>query len=288
LNDDKAHLTREQLEYNRTLLLVLMQISRDITGHTQSLQNVWLLAKPSQKFPKYVSRFKKEDKKGFSKESASSLIEASRTYDAKSSELLDTLVEEIEQLKNSLNDECHDHHLSDELREKMGQFSDVTQTAVLIRLLLQDEGIVLPYVKFSIPAELIGEHVESVLEASKTLKNRVIMIAIKVASDITQLLGLEAVSSKQQKQLEAMRHAIELAATSYKKSGDIRELFSSIESLSIESANNSPGSKPVENRKPEESQIGGSENTKKKPSNFFQKLTIWLNSGWKKKWKDIM
>ena len=68
------------------------------------------------------------------------LLIRSDKYDHQSSHLLDALLEFIDLTRAQVTEREEPKAFSDEVREQLSEFGDVTKVAIVLRLLLQDIG----------------------------------------------------------------------------------------------------------------------------------------------------
>ena len=86
----------EQFERKRLLLASLIRVAQDVAGHTHSLQDALLLARPSQNFPAKVQQYKENVDKSILFLDEIDLKPRSKKYESQCSHLLDALLEFIE------------------------------------------------------------------------------------------------------------------------------------------------------------------------------------------------
>lgn len=287
--EENNALTQQHLDDSRHQILSLIQLTKDITGHTRSLQNIWLLAKPSQRFPKNTKSYKKQGTAKLDALSTSELIQCSKANDKKCQEQFDALLHEVEAINASTKSEQTLTELPADLSRKMHSFNKVTEASVRIRLQLQDEGVVLPHVRFSISSELIGEYIAEIIETNKLLKKRLTTKIRQFIKDVGQIikLGDTAIDRTQLMDVQAtLTHTSE----NLHDEDALNSVGPTLMALDTNALINPALShdQQAERKEPAVKDLTPDKTDKTEPSlSATKKLKIWLNSGWNKQWKDI-
>lgn len=288
MSDFDFQVQHQTFERKRLLLASLIRVAQDVVGHTHSLQDVLLLARPSQTYPAKVEKYKLEVKKSLFFMEEPELKLRSDKYDAQCSLLLDALLEFVELTQLQIEDEKVPDEFTDDVRSQFDEFKIVTRTAIVIRLLLQELGLQLSPVKFSFPQEWIGEHIASLNETNHHIRLQAIDKVAELILDAENMLANPELPDTTRQGLEYVQHAMKANLAFLEHGGNIEKLPYEFESLEITHI-------PPETlhdyldkeRQKQEVQATLDQEAHQQKMKFNQKLKLWLNTPWETRWRDL-
>lgn len=279
---------QEDFERKRLLLASLIRVAQDIVGHTHSLHDALLLAKPSQIYPAKVEKYKQDVDKIILFLEEQQLKSRSKRYDAQCSHLLDALLEFIELSQIQVEEDHTPNEFSEEVHQQFDEFRHVTRTAIVIRILLQELGIMLPPVQFSFPQEWIGEHITSLNETNHHIRLKAIDKVAELIFDAEKMLNNPELPESTRQGLEYVQHAMKANLSYLEHGGNIEKLphkFESLEMTSIPPETLHDYLDKERIKQAEQEALDQEEHQQK--MKFNQKLKLWLNTPWDIRWRDL-
>jgi len=273
----------------RALLASLIQVAQDISGHTHSLNDALLLAKPSQIYPKKVTHYRDQLDRHILALDEPELLKRSNKYDSQTSYLLDALLEFIELTQQQIYDDDEPKEFSEDVRYQLNEFNTVTHTAIGIRIKLQDQGLRLPPVKFGFPQEWLAEQVESLNDTNHALRLKVKDRIAELIYDAEHLLFRVDLSNPMREVLLYVQASMKENLEYLYHGGNIKQLPHEFESLDITTIPQETISEYIDQK----NQLEALEKLQlKKPDHehkmgFNTKMKLWLNTPWKTRWRDI-
>jgi len=273
----------------RELLASLIRVTQDLGGHTHSLQNILLLARPSQIYPSKVQHYKEQLDYQIRTLQETQLLKRSDKYDSQTSHLLNALLEFIYLIQQQVDGDEEPDEFSDEVGVQLDEFDAITKTTIGIRIVLQNMGVFLPPVKFGLPQEWISEHIASLNETNHKLRLTVKDRIAELVYDAEHLLLNENFPSSIRENLSYVQESMKVNLEYLFHGGNISHLPFDFESLDITAI---PASNIHEHYVQQHAAQQAEENShqvmpsEKKPG-FNDKLKRWLNTSWKTRWRDL-
>jgi hypothetical protein len=277
-------------EHKRELLASLIRVAQDLHGHTNALHDVQLLAKPSQKFPARVNRYKADLSPATQEMSDAQVKSRSQRYDSQTAHLLDALLEFIDIAQHQVTIDEDPSEFSEEARLQLDEFREVSHTAVALRIFLQDLGVYLPAVKFSFPQEWIGEQIETLNHTNHSLRDKSKDRMAELILEAEELLVRKELPQGTLDALAYAQHAMMIDLEFLEHGGNIEKLPYAFEELELSAIPESTVRTFIDNNIPTLDNIvkePPTEEVQHSGRSFNSKLKLWLNTSWKTKWRDI-
>lgn len=287
IKDADLNTQLEQFEHKRALLSSLIRVAQDVVGHTHSLQDVLLLARPSQNFPSKVHHYKEHVEKAILFMDELQLKNRSKKYDSQSSHLLDALLEFIEITQLQVEEERTPSEFSDDIRFQLDEFKTVTQSAIVIRLLLQDLGLILPPVKFSFPQEWIGEQIASLNETNHHIRMKAVDKVAELIYDAEHILERSDLPDATKDALEYVQHAMKENLEHLEHGGNIEILPYEFEELELTAIPQAALGDYLAEKEAKEAALHPEHEEHEQKMSFNKKLKLWLNTPWETRWRDL-
>jgi len=278
-----------QFNKKRELLASLIRVAQDMNGHTHSLQDILLLARPSQQYPKKVHHYTDQLDYQIQTLEEPQLLKRSNKYDTLTDLLLNSLLEFIDLTQQQVNADEEPDAFSEEVEGQLNEFDAVTKTSIGIRIILQNKGIFLPPVKFGFPQEWISEHIESLNETNHNLRLKVKDRIAELIYDAQQLLLNESLPSSIRDNLSYVQDSMKVNLEYLFHGGNISHLPYEFESLDITAI---PEPTMHEHLAQKNAALLAEKNKQQEKTSetkpgFNDKLKRWLNTSWKKSWRDL-
>ena len=287
MNDTDTQAQCQLIEKKRQMLASLIRVAQGVNKHTQGLEDVLLLAKPSQTYPPKIDQYITILEKKTASLNEEQLSQQAKKYDNRCKVLINTLLKAVEQTQKQIEENQDIESFSEEIQQQLHDFKNMTQTAVGLRAILQKRGIILPPVHFGFPQEWVAEQIDSLQETNRALRSRIKTLALEMIIDVKCMLKRENLSPVLRDGLTYVESSMQENLNHLKSGGNIDKLPYEFESLSITSIPESrfqPESEheSKEKEEDEEKVIPG-----KKPLSFINKIKLWLSSSWKTRWRDL-
>ena len=269
------------IEKKRNMLAALIRIAQGFNKHTQGLEDVLLLAKPSQTYPPKIDQYITILEKKTSSLSEEQLSKQTKEYDNRCKKLINTLLKAVEQTQKQIGENQDIEPFSEEVQQQLHDFKNMTQTAVGLRAILQKRGIIMPPVHFGFPQEWIAEQIDSLQQTNRALRSRVKILALELIIDVKQMLKRENLSLVLRDGLTYVESSMQENLEHLKSGGSIDKLPHEFENLAITSVPESSFQPEPENETEEKATL------EKKPLSFFKKVKLWLSTSRKTRWRDL-
>ncbi len=286
----------QQLEHKRQLLSKLIQFSQDVSRQTQGLEDLLLLTRPSQEFPPRIKKSLSQLKQKLAGYSEPQLRYQVTKQEQRIQVLLQSIVGYVEQIQHYNPDAVEDFTFPNSVTEQLNQFKKLNQTAVAMRAVLQEQGIILPPLKAGLPQDWLAEQIADLKETNRALRKRVKRHIHDMISDSHRLLAREdlpdalrdCLSQTEQAMRDNLQH-LQDGGSTHNLPHDFEAL--EITALPIDSTGHSPPqSDPSSDTAAEHQEPLPLPDVEEPPTHrrgFFQRLTVWLSSPWETRWKDI-
>lgn len=302
--------TLNDLITSQEVISGLVQFSKEVLGQTNGLYNVLLLSKPDQLYPEKASARSKLFIDQLKDLKLTSLIDISREDEKIANALMRELIKFIKQTPDMVNQK--NWLLPNSVRSKVKAFESHSSRAVMSRILLQQEGIVISPASFCVSPKALGEHLSSCQSAGETLKNVIVdevtFLVIKLNRFINKLKKNNRPNQFLIDQVESLESSLVFA-----KAGKLGSLEKSLERLEADLAScaeaytdtldSSKDRAEPENSRSAEIDSSTQINNENKSFDFEQdskpsktsnnrssliaKSKKWLNSSWDVKWRDL-
>ena len=272
----------------RELLASLIQVTQDLGGHTHCLQDMLLLARPSQEYPSKVQHYKDELDYQIRTLQEKQLLKRSDKYDSQTSHLLNSLLEFINLIQQQVNSDEEPNEFSDEVGLQLDEFDAVTKATIGIRIVLQNMGVFLPPVKFGFPQEWISEHIASLNETNHKLRLKVKDRIAELVYDAEHLLLNENLPASIRENLSYVQESMKVNLEYLFHGGNISHLPFDFESLDITATPTSTIHEHyIQQQAAQEAKENSTQEIPEKKPGFNDKLKRWLNTSWKTRWRDL-
>jgi len=285
--DSNTEVQCQLIEKKRQILASLIRAAKGVNKHTQGLEDVLLLARPSQSYPPKIDQYIKLLEGKTSSLTVEQLKVQAEKYDNRCKNLINTLLDTVEQTQKQMEEEEELDVFSEQIQERLKKFKNMTQTAVGLRVMLQKRGMVLPPVQFGFPQEWIAQQIDTLQQTNRDLRIRVKALVLEVIVDVQQMLKSETLSETLRDSLTFVESSMQENLKHIKAGGSLDALPYEFESLTINSTADALTGK-VYKFDPEISEQTQQESVpEKKQLGFFKKIKLWLSSSWKTRWRDL-
>jgi len=287
MNDTDTQAQCQLIEKKRQMLASLIRVAQGVNKHTQGLEHVLLLARPSQTFPPKIDQYIKLLEGKTSSLSDAELSGQSEKYDNRCKQLINTLLEVVDQIQKQIEGGQELESFSEEIQQQFKEFKNMTQTAVGLRAMLKKRGVVLPPVQFGFPQDWISEQIDTFQQTNRELRVRVKALALELIVDVKQLLKTKNLSQVLRDGLSYAENSMQENLSHLKAGGSIDSLPYEFENLVITSMPETPEGKIYQSdpKEPEEAPVELIAD--KKQLSFIGKVKLWLSSSWKTRWRDL-
>jgi len=287
MNDTDTQAQCQLIEKKRHMLASLIRVAQGVNKHTQGLEHVLLLTRPSQTFPPKIDQYIKLLEGKTSSLSDAELSEQSEKYDNHCKQLINTLLEVVDQIQKQIEDGQELESFSEEIQQQFKEFKSMTQTAVGLRAMLKKRGITLPPVQFGFPQEWISEQIDTFHQTNRELRVRVKTLALELIVDVKQLLKTKNLSQVLRDGLSYAESSMQENLSHLKAGGSIDTLPYEFENLVITSMPETPEGKIYQSDPKENEEAPVEQLAEKKQLSFIGKVKLWLSSSWKTRWRDL-
>jgi len=284
MNDTDTQVQCQLIEKKRQMLASLIRVAQGVNKHTQGLEHVLLLSRPSQTFPPKIDEYIKLLEGKTSLLSDAQLSEQSEKCDARSKQLINTLLEAVDQTQKQIEGGQELESFSEEIQQQLKEFKSTTQTAVGLRAMLKKRGVILSPVQFGFPQEWISEQIDTFHQTNRDLRTRVKALALELIVDVKQLMKKNNLSQVLRDGLSYAESSMQENLNHLKAGGSIDTLPYEFDNLVITSMPEPPEGK-IYQSDPEE--IPVEQSVEKKQLSFIGKVKLWLSSSWKTRWRDL-
>lgn len=275
------------IEKKRQILASLIRVAQGVNKHAQGLEDVLLLARPSQTYPPKIDQYIKLLEGKTSSLTVEQLNIQAEKCDNRCKQLINTLLKVVEHTQKQMEEEEELDVFSEQIQEQLHEFKNMTQTAVGLRAMLQKRGVILPPVQFGFPQEWIAEQVDILQQTNRELRVRVKTLVLELIIDVKQMLKRKTLSQVLREGLSFAESSMQENLKHIKAGGSLDALPYEFESLTINSTANAPAGK-VYKSDPEIPESTQKEIIPEKHKlNFFKKIKLWLSSSWKTRWRDL-
>jgi len=285
--DSNTEAQCQLIEKKRQILASLIRAAKGVNKHTQGLEDVLLLARPSQTYPPKIDQYIKLLEAKTSSLTVEQVKIQAEKYDNRCKNLINTLLDSVEQTQKQMEQEEELDVFSEQIQERLKKFKNMTQTAVGLRVMLQKRGVILPPVQFGFPQEWIAQQIDTLQQTNKELRIRVKALVLEIIVDVQQMLKSKTLSETLRDSLIFVERSMKENLKHIKVGGSLDALPYEFESLTINSTADALTGK-VYKFDPEISEHTQQESVPdKKPLGFFKKINLWLSSSWKTRWRDL-
>lgn len=292
------------LTKKRLALESLIQITVSIQTQQESLQELSVIARPSQDFPpKLVTHIKLLSKK-MSELPVSEIIQRLDAIEMVMTKSLGKLLSFVEVDANQLRDEVLEEPTIDGFVDAIANFKRRTQTAVALRFLLKDRGVAIAPFSLEIPQESIFNHIETLKIKEKRCVKQIRKEIVDIMKDSENMIKDERFSESMKTEIMKVSQAMQVNLEHLDGGGKVSEIPNVFETIVLESPITEsiiigePESDEKENTKlkgkKEPSQKIKSDILEKgflknqeKPKSFWGVFKLWLSSPWSKSWHSI-
>tara|TARA_R110001592_G_scaffold103298_1_gene291118 strand:+ start:1364 stop:2227 length:864 start_codon:yes stop_codon:yes gene_type:complete len=275
------------IEKKRQMLASLIRIAQGINKHTQGLEDVLLLVRPSQTYPAKIDQYITLLESKTATLTDGQLIKEAKKYDDRCKQLINILLKVVDKIQKQIEEAKEIDSFSDEIQEQLKAFKTMTQTAVGLRVILQKRGVVLTPVQFGFPQEWFVEQVDSLQQTNRELRVRVKTLALELILDVKQILNRQGVSQKLRDCLNYTENAMQENLKHLNAGGSLDNLPHEFENLIITSTANAPADKIYQSDPEMPEETPEEPETVKKQLNLSGKIKLWLSSSWKTRWRDL-
>jgi len=280
----------DAFEYKQQRLAVLIRTALGINRHTAALEDLLLLSRPSQSFPAKVSQYMALLKAKTSALSDQQLSLQADKYENTCQRLLRSLRKSMQQAQNLLTDEHQQEVFSERIQEHFKQFKHFTQTSVGLRALLQERGLVRAPMKFGFPQAWLGEQIEQLQQTNRQLRQRVKTHLLELIHDAQQLLTHPDLSGTVEDSLHYVEAAMRENLQHLEAGGRLQQFPHDFEALELTSLPQNQGPNTelplIEVAEAEVEEITPTA-VASTQTGLLKRLRLWLNSPWKKRWRDL-
>jgi len=285
MTDTDTQAQCQLIEKKRQMLASLIRVAQGVNKHTQGLEHVLLLARPSQTFPPKIDQYIKLLEGKTSLLSDEALSKQSEKCDARCKQLISTLLDIVDHTQIEGDQKLAS--FSDEIQQQFKEFKNMTQTAVGLRAMLKKRGVSLSPVQFGFPQEWISEQIDTFRKTNLELRARIKTLAIELIVDVKQLQKNKNLSQVLRNGLSYAESSMQDNLKHLNKGGSIDTLPHEFENLVITSMPETPKGQ-VYHSDPKESEETLVERlVEKKQLSFIGKVKLWLSSSWKTRWRDL-
>lgn len=287
----------ELIKEKRLLLKRVVMITRATERMQDSLKSVLILGNPSTSIPKGLLKYyhvlsskiqqKPTDKISWYLDKLEQLIKSNLQG------IIDITLQEHDVSDPVYTSEQADEDYSDESMTLLGEFKRQSQTAVALKILLQQRGVYTSGTVVKASVQQIEGHIKR-LEASEGVQRQKLQSHItEMHADLNFMLASDQYSDDMKKVFRKVIADLENDRQAIERGDKVDELELSFEMVEtgVESKKD-----PVEVQRKvvdeteeylEEIDQGDSSDRKSDQRGFFRTLFKWLNTPWKVSWKDV-
>lgn len=285
MTDTTTEAQCQLIENKRQMLASLIRVAQGVNKHTQGLEHVLLLARPSQTFPPKIDQYIKLLEGKTSLLSDAELSQQSEKYDTRCKQLINTLLDVVDHTQ--MDGEQERVSFSEEMQQQFKEFKNKTQTAVGLRAMLKKRGVTLSPVHFGFPQEWISEQIDTFHKTNIALRARIKTLAMELIVDVKQLQKNKTLSPVLREGLSYAESSMQENLSHLKKGGSIETLPHEFESLVITSMPETPKGTVYHSDPNENEAVPVALFAEKKQLSFIAKVKLWLSSSWQTRWRDL-
>ncbi len=292
------------LTKKRLALESLIRITVSIQTQQQSLQELSVIARPSQDIPvKLISHIKLLSEK-LGNLSVSEIIQRLEAIERVMTKGLNRLLSFVQVDPNQLRDELLEDPTIDNFVDAIGNFKRRTQTAVALRFLLNDRGVAIAPFSMDIPQESIFEHIETLKIKEKHCVKQIRKEIVDIMKISEKMIQDKSFSDAMKSDIIKVQQAMQVNLEHLDSGGKINELPNVFETIVLESpvSESLLIEEPVGDLKIPSEQAVNKEpakniqqpirkknnlETQREPKSFWGSIKIWLSSPWKVSWRSI-
>lgn len=292
----------KRLTDKRLALESLIKITVSIQTQQASLQELSVIAKPSQDFPAKLVKHIDQLSQGLGDLPIAELIQRLDTIELVMAKSLNKILllaklEVSELTANQLTS------LSiDDFVDAIANFKRRTQTAVALRYLLNDRGVTIPSFSLAIPQESIVEYIETLKDKEKRYVKQIRKEIVSIVKDSDKMIIDSSLTDSMKKEILNVRQAMQVNLEHLDSGGSVRDIPNVFETIVLESQNVDSIFLQPEKREPLSTSEGAvaeePDKAKKTLSaqqlvldvgqeSFFNLLKKWLSSPWNVSWRSI-
>jgi len=285
----------------RAALEVLINIASGIYQQQAALNDLSIVARPSQDFSKKTADYFRDIKKALAEESVpeviSKLDKIEKSIDHSLSRILKLSSIDI----NLLRQKQVDNLDVDGFTKAINHFKKKTQNSMALRYVLQQRGVVIAPFKLPIPQEGIHEQIEELKQ-----KENQCVIQIKeeiniIIEDTAVLLRQTEYSDEMKAEIANVNQAMQVNLHHLEQGGsviDIPNVFEIItlespkcaesnELNNLESQQHSPVSQPIKPPDISDKKLDTKRVVQAEKQTFWSLLKKWLSSPWSTSWASL-
>ena len=296
LSDIESLSSIEMVKGKRQLLKRVVLITRATERMQDSLKAVLILGQPSTDIPEGVLKYyhvlsnkikqKPTEKINWYLNKLEELIKSNLQG------IIDLSMQEDETLLPGLSSQIEDEY-SDEAMNLLNDFKRQSQTAVALKILLQQRGVYTSGTTVKESVQQIEGHIERLERRERKQRKQLQQNISEMHADLSSMLGSDQYSDAMKKvfrkvmtDLENDQKIIERGERVDRLQLSFEVVETGIKNKKVETAEQQQVATETEEYLEEFDQIEASEKTSTKAS-FLKTLYRWLNTPWNVKWRDI-
>ncbi|WP_207060914.1 hypothetical protein [Motiliproteus sp. SC1-56] len=224
-----------ELTHKRAALEKLITIAASINSQQAAMGDLSVIARPSQEIPSKTVR----NLHAFEEKHARLSDEELRQWLASAETTIKKTVEHLAQVAQLDLHQLREGALKgldlEGFKKLVVDFDRRTQTALALRYLLKNRGVMLEAFKLPFPQETVIERIEVLRRQEKYCITQIKAEAKSIIDDTRALLGSPALSDKQKQQLVAVEQAMQANLEHLARGGSVADLPSKFEVVVVDS-----------------------------------------------------
>jgi hypothetical protein len=287
----------ESIKEKRSLLKRVVMITRATERMQDSLKSVLILGQPSTSIPKGVLKYyhvlsnrikrKTTDKISWYLEKLEGLIKSNLQ------EIINISLEEHDVSEPDQLLEQEEEAYSDEAMKLLNEFKRQSQTAVALKVLLQQRGVYTSGTVVKASVEQIEGHIKRLEEKEKIQRKQIQTHISEMHTDLSHMLKSDRYSDEMKKVFRKVIGNLESDKKAIEQGVKIEEIQLSIEVVETGAAkkkNPKEVQQQVVNETEEYLEEFDQNESESEPASkrgFLQTLFRWLNTPWSVSWEDV-
>jgi len=285
----------KQITQKRQALETLINIASCIQTQQESLKELSIIARPSQKYPPQLVKHIKELTQGLSEQPVTDLLKRLEAVEKVTENNLDQLLMMANLDANELRDNQVEDLSAEAYFEAIDQFKRRTQTALALRYILIKRGVNIAPFDIAIPQESISGQISELKSKERGCVKQIRKEIIDIVKDSDQLLINPDIPKQMKHEVMTVKLAMRVNLEHLDKGGKVSEIPNVFEAVVLETEEDK---KQQQQDQREQAANKQQAKTKQKaktkvPENKKQKTSIgkrakkWLASPWNVGWKDL-
>ncbi|MDQ7048205.1 MAG: hypothetical protein Q9M92_01165 [Enterobacterales bacterium] len=287
----------KQITQKRRALETLINIAGCIETQQQSLKELSVLARPSQKYPPQLVKHIQLLTDGLGEQPVSDLLKRLEAVEKVTSKTLKQLLVMAQLDANDIRDEQIANLTAEAYFEAIDQFKSRTQTALALRYILIKRGVNIAPFELAIPQESITGHIGELKKKERGCVKQIRKEIINIVKDSDELLKNPSIPKEMKHEVMTVKLAMRVNLEHLDKGGKVCDIPNVFEALVLETEKDReqkqqppPQQDLVHKKQPAaiKRKINKQLATKKqqKPS-LAKRAKKWLASPWSVGWKDL-